>query len=186
MYGATVLGAVRPHMTVHTARLLVVVALFSSCSQNTAPLVDVEQLARDFNAAPGAKLVAVYSPRCATCAGSAGALQRALARDADKALRVWLVWVPIERFDSIRGLSAEALGYVTDKRASQVWDASLSVPEALCRFDSLSSACKDSSATLWGWVGLWPTRARWGTRPAWAAFDPGEAQLAASGLGQPD
>ena len=168
------------------ARMLVVVSLLSGCSRSTAPVVDVEELARDFNAAPGAKLVAVYSPHCPTCAASAGALQRALATDSDKSLRVWLVWVPIERFDNVRGVSAEALGYVTDKRASQVWDASLSIPKTLCGFDPPLSACKDSSATLWGWVGLWAAKAPWGSRPVWGAFDPGTAELTAAGLRSPD
>lgn len=172
-------------MNVNAAGLIVVVTLSLSCARSAAPAVEVEQLARDFNEAPGAKLVAVYSPHCPTCAASAEALQRALASDADKSLRVWLVWVPIERFDGVRGVPAKALGYVTDKRASQVWDASLSVPKALCGLDPASTACKDSSATLWGWVGLWPARAQWGTRPTWAAFDPGDAELFKAGLGPP-
>jgi hypothetical protein len=170
--------------------ILPAVLLLAGCTrsvpgQGSLQSADVAALAKAFDAAPGTKMVAIYSPRCSVCAASASALQRALDGDADKSVRVWVVWIPVERFDSIRGVSAEALGHVRDARAVQLWDQSLAVPAALCGFDPPSPACKDSPAALWGWVGLWPANARWGSRAAWAAFDPGDAQFSAAGLEKP-
>ena len=162
-------------------RIAIVALLLAGCSRPAAPGVDAPALAIDFDAAPGPKLVAVFSPRCATCLACAAALQRAIEADPDPALRVWVVWVPIERMDSLIGVPRAALERIHDSRVQQVWDSQFTVPKFLCTHEpTTSSACRDSAATpLWGFVGVWPLAARWGSWPDWFAFDPGEPALSA-------
>lgn len=101
------------------------------------------------------------------CLRGASAIEKILEERAGKPLRVLVVWEPVIKTD-LGPPAGRTLALVSDARAIQFWDPTLSLSQEIVRSlranpNDRPAEVEDEDAIFWDHVALFPAGGRWET-----------------------